>query len=207
MPRLTPPRPFLFALILGLTIPLVGGCRSSAHPADPTAGSLPAPPSPTASSQPASLPPAWVEAVRADCAPPVGWSAEPLKKTEKSQHQVWISPSGSTAYGVLNVRHFLMSLASNDRILSEFVTGMKATEGSADLLEQSNDPTLAGGVGGLRFVARGGRYTVRADLVSRGQYAWIWYAGTLTGKPVIEAELKVAEAARDRTIIEAAKKR
>ena len=150
--------------------------------------------------------PVWVAPVRAICPPPVGWSAEPLKVTNLSEHQVWISPTGATAYGVLNVRHVLMPLASDERILSEFLDGMRKTEGSADLLEKRADPTLAGGIGGLRFVARGGRYTVRANLVSRGRYAWIWYAGTLTGKPVDEAELRTAGEARERTVIEPARR-
>jgi len=142
-----------------------------------------------------------VAAVRASCRPPVGWSAEPLKKTDKSEHQVWISPTGDTAYGVLNVRHLLMALASNERILSEFLDGMRATEGAAELVEKQADPALAGGRGGIRFIARGGKYTVRAHLTSAGRDAWIWYAGTLSGAPVREDELRTAELARDQTIV------
>jgi hypothetical protein len=93
---------------------------------------------------------------------------------------VWVSPGHTTAYGVLNVRHPFMALASDNRILNEFLDGMRKTEGSAELLDRRADPALAGGIGGIRFVARGGRYTIRANLVSKGRYAWVWYAGTLT---------------------------
>ena len=149
-------------------------------------------------------PPQHVPAVRATCRPPLGWAAEPLKKTNKSEHQVWISPTGDTAYGVLNVRHLLMALASNERILSEFLDGMRATEGAAELVEKQNDPAIAGGRGGIRFIARGGKYTVRANLTSAGRDAWIWYAGTLSGAPVRDDELRTAEIARDQTVVGAA---
>ena len=204
----SPHSPLLSLLLLLATV-AAGGCRS-ARPGD---GPAPAEPQtsltrPAAASQPGALSPAaWVGPVRATCRPPAGWTPAPLKTTNLSEHQLWTSPSSTTAYGVLNVRHVLMPLASDARILSEFLAEMKRTEGSADLLEQRVDPTLANGIGGTRFVARGGRYTVRANLVSRGRYAWVWYAGTLTGQPVDEAELRAAEAAREQTLVESAGKR
>jgi hypothetical protein len=100
-----------------------------------------------------------------------------------------------------------MALASDNRILNEFLDGMRKTEGSAELLDRRVDPALAGGIGGIRFVARGGRYTIRANLVSKGRYAWVWYAGTLTGQPIDEAELRAAEAAREQTVVEPARGR
>jgi hypothetical protein len=143
--------------------------------------------------------PQYVAPVRAVCVPPVGWEAKPLKVTSISEHQVWVSPGGTTAYGVMNVRHLLMPLASDERILKEFLGGMRENEGTADLLEQQPDSTLAGGLGGIRFVARGGRYTVRGSLASQGRNAWVWYAGTNTGDPVNEEELESAVAAREAT--------
>lgn len=183
-----PPR-FLIVLLPSL---LLAGC-----------GAKPSAPAKTLPTTQAALltEPQYVESVRATCRPPAGWSAEPLKKTKSSEHQIWISPSGDTAYGVLNVRHLLMALASNERILHEFLDGMLKTEGAADLLEKSPDPHIAGGRGGIRFIARGGTYTVRANLTSTGRNAWVWYAGSQTGKPVREDELRVAEFARDQTVV------
>jgi hypothetical protein len=144
----------------------------------------------------------WVSSVEAAAPVPVGWKAEPLKVQPRSKHQVWISPSGSTAFGVLNVQHFLMPLASDRRVMDEFLKGMKQTEGEAKLLEgPKEDASLCGGIGGLRFVAEGGKYTVRANLVSRGTRAWIVYAGTERGKPFDTQELGRAEEARDRTVV------
>jgi hypothetical protein len=144
----------------------------------------------------------WISTVEAAAPVPLGWKAEALKVQPRSKHQVWISPSGSTAFGVLNVQHFLMPLASDRMVMEEFLKGMKQTEGEAKLLEgPKEDRSLGGGIGGLRFVAEGGKYTVRANLVSRGTRAWIVYAGTERGKPFDLEELSRAEEARDRTVV------
>lgn len=207
-PAFTPSRSFLLLLAVGaMTLVMTAGCQS----ARPSGRPAPTPSAPVLT-RPATTRPgplsvaAWVEPVRATCPPPAGWSAEPLKRTNLSEHQVWVSPGHTTAYGVLNVRHPFMALASDNRILNEFLNGMRETEGSAELLERRADPTLAGGIGGIRFVARGGRYTVRANLVSKGRYAWVWYAGTLTAQPIDETELRAAEAAREQTVVEPARR-
>src|ERR1700733_14023629 len=62
---------------------------------------------PQASIQPAGksaglTAPRLVSTVRAVCDPPVGWAAEPLKSSSHHAHQVWLSPSGATAYGVIH---------------------------------------------------------------------------------------------------------
>ncbi|QOV87799.1 hypothetical protein [Humisphaera borealis] len=189
-------RPYrLIATVLFLLL-LATGCATPSP--QPTA----TPPATLPSTRPQALTdPRYVEVVRATCTPPADWSAEPIKTTSISEHQVWISPSGATAYGVLNVRHLLMPLASNERILGEFLDGMLKSEGAADLLEKQSDNSLADGRGGIRFVARGGKYTVRACLTSSGRNAWIWYAGTLSGQPVIASELATAESAREQTSV------
>src|SRR4051812_10699707 len=59
--------------------------------------------------------------------PPAGWKAEPLKETEKHKHQVWLSPSGNTAYGVI---FFTMPWpVGQDLALWGFLQQMKRTEG------------------------------------------------------------------------------
>jgi hypothetical protein len=144
----------------------------------------------------------WIPAVEAAAPVPVGWQAEALKVQPRTKHRVWISPSGSTAFGVLNVQHLLLPFASDYRVMEEFLKGMKQTEGEAKLLEGPvKDRALGGGLGGLRFVAEGGKYKVRANLVSRGTRAWIVYAGTHRGQPFEPEELSRAEEARERTVV------
>ena len=59
----------------------------------------------------AGLPePQPVQAVEALCMPPVGWQADPLKESDRHTHQVWISPSGNTAYGVIRMKLPLVTL-------------------------------------------------------------------------------------------------
>lgn len=153
------------------------------------------------------LPASYQDAVRAECRPPIGWTLQPAEKQPDSEHQLWVSPTGSTAYGVIVVRHWLMPLASDERVLGEFLKSMKASDGRADLLTKAHDGTLARGIGGIRFDVTGGKYTLRASLISSGQRAWVVYAGTLNAKPADAAELRVAESARDHTVIEPAMRR
>lgn len=178
-----------------------GGCRSAVEPTGDMSSLQTTQPTTAPAAEVAPLASSrWVEELYTEVRPPVGWVAEEVKGTDGSKHQAWKSPTGATAYGVLNVRHFFMPLASNERILREFLNGMKESEGSAELLAKEPAPGL-GGVGGLRFVAKGGRYTVRGNLASSGRNAWIWYAGTLNETPVNPGELQAAEMAREKTLI------
>jgi hypothetical protein len=72
---------------------------------------------------------------------------------------------------------------------------MRKNEGSAEVIEKNWDEDL----GALRFVAEGGRYTVRTILRVSGFDGLAIYAGTVTGQAVDEMELKVAEKARERS--------
>lgn len=139
--------------------------------------------------------PTGVGALMAVCDPPVGWRPEPLKSSANHEHQVWVSPSGRTAYGVI---HFILPLPVGDELaLWGFLRQMKASEGSANLLSKQRDPNLSG----LRFVAEGGIYRIRAYLVVRGWEGWAVYAGTLMRQPEERGELDLALAARERTHI------
>jgi hypothetical protein len=127
--------------------------------------------------------------------PPVGWKPDPLKTSQNHVHQVWLSPTTNTAYGVI---HFQMPLpVGADLALSGFLSQMKKTEGDATLLERHDDPNLPG----IRFVARGGLYTIRANLIVRGWEGWAVYAGTQRGKPIDPIELDFATRAREHTHI------
>jgi hypothetical protein len=151
-------------------------------------------------SPPATLPsdlnpPTPVASVEAIAVVPVGWKAEPLKRSPQHEHQVWISPSGDTAYGIIHVH---MPLPLNDELaLAGFLVNMGRSEGEAKLLSKQTDPRLPG----IRFVAEGGRYRLRANLITRDWIAWVIYAGTFREKPVVSSELEQAERAREATIV------
>lgn len=138
------------------------------------------------------VPTVWPD-VRAVAAPPSGWKAEPLKASDRHQHQVWLSPTGDTAYGII---HFRMPLpVSADFVLPFFLRTMKQDQGEAKLLSRSKDPTLPG----VRFAAEGGLYRLNANLITSGLHGWTTYAGTLRDRPVNEAELALAIEAREAT--------
>ena len=125
--------------------------------------------------------------------PPVGWKPDPPKVSDTHRHQVWISPHKTTAYGVIA---FKLPLPVGPGLaLWGVMREMKKKEGEASLLQQRDDPVLPG----IRFVAEGGRYAIRGNLTTDGLRGWVVYAGTLRGKPIDAAELKLAEQARDAT--------
>ena len=138
-------------------------------------------------------PPAPVSSVTAICAPPLGWKPEDLKVTDRSTHQVWLSPSGKTAYGVV---HFAIPFPVGLNLVHwEFLREMRKKEGEAIDLGEDYDSKLPG----LRFVAEGGLYKLRANMIVRGSDGWVAYAGTLRSAPVDQDELRLAERARENT--------
>jgi hypothetical protein len=137
--------------------------------------------------------PSYNPDVDAICDPPVGWKPDPLKSDDNHVHQVWLSPTTNTAYGVI---HFKLPLPVGANLaLSGFLSQMKKTEGDATLLDRHDDPSLPG----IRFTARGGVYTIRANLIVHGWEGWAVYAGTQRGKPIDQAELDFAFRAREHT--------
>jgi hypothetical protein len=48
---------------------------------------------------------------------------------------------------------------------------------------------------------------MRGNVISSGTRAWVVYAGTLVAEPVREDELRQAERARERTVVEPARGR
>jgi hypothetical protein len=125
--------------------------------------------------------------------PPLGWHPDPVKLTPNSRHQVWISPGKSTAYGVIA---FHMPLPVGEGLaLRGFLQRMQETEGESNRLDRRDDPALDG----IRFVAEGGLYTIRGNLTTDGRSGWVVYAGTLRKQPVNDAELRLAEQAREAT--------
>lgn len=136
---------------------------------------------------------AVVPSVEAACSPPVGWTMQPLKDSKNHTHQVWLSPTGSTAYGV--IRFSLPLPVGPDTVLYFFLREMRAAEGEARLLSKRRDSQL----GGIRFVAEGGLYVVRTNLTTRGFRGWAVYAGTRRDRDISPSELSAAELAREMT--------
>jgi hypothetical protein len=134
-----------------------------------------------------------VPAVQAACRPPIDWAMQPLKETKNHSHQLWLSPTGNTAYGV--IRFSLPLPVGPDTVLYFFLREMRASEGEARLISKRRDPQLKG----LRFVAEGGLYVVRTSLTTRGLRGWAVYAGTLRARPILPNELLLAELAREET--------
>ena len=145
----------------------------------------------------AAISPSWsYPELEAMVTPPVGWQPDSLKRTSRHAHQAWISPSGHTAYGVIRMNLPLPFIGA-DRVLKGFLDEMRRTEGEATLLSRDTDRRLPG----IRFIAEGGQYKVRTNLVVRGFRAWAVYAGTRRDAQEVPGELDLAERARERTKI------
>jgi hypothetical protein len=134
--------------------------------------------------------------------PPRGWQPDSLKRTGRHAHQAWISPSGHTAYGVIRM-NLPLPFIGPDRVLKGFLDEMRRSEGQATLLSRTTDRRLPG----IRFVAEGGQYKLRTNLVVRGFRAWAVYAGTRRDAEEVPGELNLAEQARELTKIGASRSR
>lgn len=140
--------------------------------------------------------PQAVEAVDALAAPPTGWKIEPQKGSDKHAHQVWLSPTGRTAYGII---HFGIPLPMPATwILGPWLDEMKKSEGEATLI---GTPLKDDQLPGVRFVVEGGEYKMRVNLICKGFKGWAVYAGTLRKEPEMPAELELAERAREKTVV------
>ena len=172
-------RSFFALLLIGVLAALSGGCRHYYHPRavqPPMAGLNPATPN---------------EDVQAMVTPPKGWIAQPLKFSDRHMHQIWLSPTGDTAFGAIRFR---LPLPVGPRLLlGRFLAEMRRVEQTATLISREDDPQLPG----IRFVAESSIHRVRVNLITHGFRGWAFYAGTIVGKPDNPAELELAERARE----------
>ncbi len=153
---------------------------------------------PAATTQPLSdrglTAPKTLSLVNAICPPPAGWQAAPPESAPDHTHQFWVSPSGKTAYGVLQ---FPMPLpVPATWIIGAFLEEMKKREGRADLIGK---PLKDENLPGLRFVVENNHYKMRINLICRGFRGWAIYAGTTRGQEEVSDELGLAERARENT--------
>ena len=107
---------------------------------------------------------------------------------------VMLASRGGVASFIHPIRSTLFAAIA---ILAGFLDQMKKTQGDATLLERQDDPKLPG----VRFTARGGVYTLRANLIVQGWEGWAVYAGTQRGKPIDSIELDFALRAREHTVV------
>lgn len=140
--------------------------------------------------------------VEAFVVPPDDWTLEPPKTSDQHTHLVWLSPTGDTAYGAIYLELpgwapvFLLSAKSvHNRVLDGVMDAMAADQGEATLLEKEWD----GSSERMYYKAEGGLYLIDAVLSVRGHSGWTVYAGKLRERPLNEAEMKTALAARDAT--------
>ncbi len=176
-----PGRRLLFALAVSLA-----GCQAAIHPATRPMDQFAA----LSLSEPIPI-----AVLDAEACPPIGWRADTLKQSPTHAHQVWISPDGRTAYGII---HFHLPLpVGRDLSLWGFMNQMRQSEGEATLIDKRFDPQR----GCIRFVAEGGLYRIRANLFADGLVGWAVYAGSLRAQPVNENDLAIAVAARENTAL------
>jgi hypothetical protein len=177
-------------MILGMAAALIAGALAAGC-ASPQANT-PAPPT-AEENLPGLDELAYVPTVNATCPVPAGWQAQPLKQNERHTHQVWISPSGKTAFGVI---HFKLPLpVGPDLALAGFLSAMQKSEGNANLIERHSDSQ------GIQFIVEGGVYRMHAQLIVKGYQAWAIYAATRRAEPTVSDELKLAELAAGHTQI------
>lgn len=139
--------------------------------------------------------PRYLDDLHAVVSQPAGWRLDTRADTTTKGHRVWVSPSGKTAYGVI---HFSLPLpVGHDPVLWIFLREMRRSEGEARLLSKQWDVNRRM----LCFVAKGGMYTVRTNLIVRGFNGWAVYAGNLSRDPVVPDELALAERARELTLV------
>ena len=169
---------FVLSMMLGF-IWAAGGCHHYYRPRTiqpPMMGLKPATP---------------LETVQAMVTPPVGWKPEPLKFSDRHTHQIWVSPTGDTAFGV--IRFKLPLPVGPTLLMGRFLAEMRRLEQTATVLSKDDDPELPG----IRFVAEGSIHKVRVNLITHGFRGWAFYAGTYTGEVENQAELELAERARE----------
>jgi hypothetical protein len=134
------------------------------------------------------------QTLQAIICPPIGWRLDSHEDSSHHHHWTWLSPTGDTAYGVIYVP--LPLPVGPDFTLMGFMAEMRQKEGEGTLLSKEADPSLPG----LRFLAEGGPYKIRANLITHGFQGWIFYAGTLRAHAERPDELNLAIRARDATV-------
>src|SRR5689334_22369708 len=136
MKHLSAPSMILACLSFVLMCGGGGGCSSSTRDSSSAARMA----SSVQAADLASLqlqPPTYWAAVQSEVTPPVGWRPDPLKISSDHTHQVWLSPTGRTAYGVI-LFHLPLPVG-HEVALRGFMAQMRRTEGQAQLISKHWD--------------------------------------------------------------------
>ena len=140
--------------------------------------------------------------VEAFVVPPEGWELDPPKRSERHTHLAWISPSGDTAYGVIYASipgyvpvGLMPSRLLHNEVLDRIMDEMARDQGEAFLRSKRWDAQRRE----MYFDAEGGLYRVDSVLRVRGLSAWTLYVGRLRERAPNEAEIELANQARDVT--------
>lgn len=137
------------------------------------------------------LPPEYVPDLRATVRPPAGWAKQPAEASLNSTTQLWLSPGGETAFGV--IAFWLPLPVGTDAVVPVYLGEMRRRDGRADVVSRTDDDAL----GAVRVVADSDTFRTRTTILVRGLRGWAVWAGTLQSRPVNEATLAAAEAARE----------
>lgn len=208
---MTPRSPFSpracsrFAVTATLALLACAGCKSAradAKSARADAKSVALRATTQSATGPTTLPAglAWLDRaadLHALAPAPVGWREDRTSHDARHEHVTWVSPEGGTAYGII---FFRMPLPAGANLAFNigFLPTMRREDGYAIVHEKAWDDAERG----LRIKVEGKTYTVRSLFRTRGLRGWSVYAGTLNGKPLEPANLKLAEQAREATEIE-----
>ena len=174
------PRP-LAPLTLLAAAPLAAGC----------AGALNRAPAPAVPVRVELAPPDYERDLRATVRPPAGWDRQPAEASLNSTNQLWLSPTGDTAFGVISF--WLPLPVGTDAVVPVYLNEMARRDGRADVVSREADESLRA----VRLVADSDTFRTRTTLIVRGLRGWAVYAGTLQARPIDPAHLAAAEAARE----------
>lgn len=154
-------------------------------------------PSAVASTRPSTAPAAALlsfEMFAVHAIPPAGWTQKTNSINDRSEHITWLSPTGSSAYGVIFFK-LPFPVGHEMAFHRGFLAEMRKREGEPVVLDKHWDDEI----GGLRFTVRSPKYQVEAKFFVKGLRGYAVYAGSRADLPTDEAELEAARAAREST--------
>lgn len=176
------------------------GCSARARAGTPeqqgpvTATLLSASPTVAPATQAADAPKALDDPeLQAVCMPPAGWVDKGIKQGDNHIRRLWVNPAGTIGYGVVRAR--LPLPVGESMVLSAFISQVQQMQGKTTIVEKRSSDE------GLTFVAQSPTLRYEGRVHCQGLRGWIVFASALTDRPTDTQTLKVAEAARDATVL------
>lgn len=131
--------------------------------------------------------------LQAICMPPAGWVDKGMKQGDNHVRRTWVDPTNTMGYCV--IRASLPLPVGESMVLSAFLAEVRKTQGDARLIEKRSSGE------GLTFVAESPILRYEGRVHCSGFRGWIVFASILNTDSAHPENLKVAEAARDATIL------